>query len=623
MRLPGAFHASRSHPASAGLGATLRHVSGWPVLSITGSPQTLELELVNRTPHPLTAGPGRLRLVFRPGILMALDQLVLAPQSDAAWTLTVHPPAPDEDLVLELAGVDRFTLAPGEAIAVRFDGVSANPAGGSRATRVQLDFDRFFQPSGAEARGTRLLRLPVLRRHEPAGGAELAAAGGSMARCGPFIAGFVDGGDLLNDGVSENLLRLRIVNASGQAVALSHDDDAATRFTLSYRTGTAEARWGLIEAQTDHVALTLLGGQREAGGWQIDHHSLRRTAPGAWRPREALELELRIHSSAPAGEAQIVLSVENLPQADDGDLVLTLRLGPTAVQGQALVAVTPLELRGADARLRFHPEAAFGATQTTLPAPSLTVNRAEGRVGRLEIDAPAGAHLAGDLTVDGVIGPPAHFKLGGQLDRWYPLVIEDLAWHLGELRLEVFRPEAHVDGTWHGSLMVRITCHGDCYGHGSGHWSLDANQWANDSGAHKRFVGGFANDPYRPAHVLWLSGNTTYAWRAGHPARLGAVVDLAQPAAVSITGAGEPVEYLVLDQPKPGFDADHISIRRITGHREHGLEEDVSPVPVGAILLWPKDDPDIPYGWGVCDGTGARPDLRAAFPTGLVYIRKR
>lgn len=158
MRLPGAFHASRSHPASAGLGATLRHVSGWPVLSITGSPQTLELELVNRTPHPLTAGPARLRLVFRPGILMALDQLVLAPQSDAAWTLTVHPPAPDEDLVLELAGVDRFTLAPGEAIAVRFDGVSADPAGGSRATRVQLHFDRFFQPSGAECATSRTCR---------------------------------------------------------------------------------------------------------------------------------------------------------------------------------------------------------------------------------------------------------------------------------------------------------------------------------------------------------------------------------------------------------------------------------------------------------------------------------
>ena len=87
---------------------------------------------------------------------------VLAPQSEAAWSLS----PPDDrhgDVTLEFVGVEAFRLSPGEATAIRIDGVSAAAAGGSRATGVQLRYAGFFLDSGVEVAGSRLLHLSVLR----------------------------------------------------------------------------------------------------------------------------------------------------------------------------------------------------------------------------------------------------------------------------------------------------------------------------------------------------------------------------------------------------------------------------------------------------------------------------
>ena len=617
--MPGAFHTSRARPESAGLGATLKHVGGWPVLSITGSPQTLELELVNRTPHRLTAGPAHLRLSFRPGILASLDTLVLAPQSEAAWSLTIEQPHPHGNVTLVLAGVDRFTLAPGEAMAVRFDGVSAEPAGGSRATRVQLQYRGFAQPSGAAVAGSRLLHLPVLRRHEPVGPPATELRSASQATSGPFMAGFIDGADVLNDGKSSNTLRLRIVNTSGRALELSHADDAATRFYLSFRTGTAAARWGLIEAQTDHVGLALAEQPNDRPAWQVDAHTLRRVRPGRWRPLEALDLELTVHSNAPPGEAQLILSYENLPHDDDGDLVLLVRLGPSAARADALVSVAPIELRGRQARLSFHPEESLGAQAAGLPAPSISANRQAGSVGRLDVDAPAGMHVSGDLAVTGMLRTPETFTLGGATTQYYPVVFEDMAWDRGELRFEIFRADTHVDGPWHGALMASIQCHADIDGNGASYWAIEARQWSS-APTHQRLIGGFENDVFQPLHVVWLAGGTTYSWRAEHPARLVAPADLANPSQVTLGTGPTVTNYAVLSAPRAGFDADHLDLRRITSGLA-GAVVDVGPVPAGAIVFWPRLDP-VPYGWALCDGVQAQPDLNAMFTPLLKCIRK-
>jgi len=340
----GWFDGALVQPALPGLEATLARVSGWQALSITDSPQTMELRIVNRMPVALTASPATLRVLFRPGILTMVEDIVLAPQSDLAWLLGIRLPTPEQmqrDIVMDLVGVDTFTVAPGESFAIRLNGVSADPTGGSRATRVQLDYRGFFRDPDTEIGGTEVMHLPVLRRHELSGASPTALRSASTATSGPFLAGYLDGADLLNDGKAENELTIRIVNASGRPVALSGDADWPTRFVLSFHTGTEKLRWGLLGVRTDHLAVT-----EAQPGWQIDHYTIRRTEDGILTPGEYLDLQLVVYTTATIGDAQLIITCENLPDFDDGDLVLLAHVGPLAVRNDEVEVLNKLIVDG-------------------------------------------------------------------------------------------------------------------------------------------------------------------------------------------------------------------------------------------------------------------------------------
>lgn len=387
---------SRSAPQAQGLSARLTHSSGMPAISITDAPQAVDLTFTNRTALPITAGPATLRLIFRDGVLAKPEQIALAPQSEGQWVLS-EADYDAQDQVLVLAGVERFVLAPGQDHTVRMEGITAAAAGGSRATRVEFAFDNLFHPSGEEVQGSRLIHLAILRRHAPQALALRDILHGSRASAGPFTAGFTEQPALLNDAKTPNSRSLSVVNTSGRALVLSDDGDAATRFFIGFQRGAKETPWGLLRAQGDRFTL-----RNTQPGWELNHHSLRRVAPGVLRPGERLDFGLDIHTGAPSGQTQIVVSFENLPGHDDGDLVLALDLGAMAEVGEAVHMVRPLELRGQEAsiQLRSNEEGAGG----DLHAPvRIATNRTADHWGRLDIDAPAGMHVAGGLKTDGVI----------------------------------------------------------------------------------------------------------------------------------------------------------------------------------------------------------------------------
>lgn len=575
MNHPSSFFHTREQPEAAGLSATLRHVSGWQALSITGSPQTLELAIVNRTPHRVTAGPAQLRLVFRPGILTDIDHLALAPQSEAQWLLTVEQESREGHIFLIFSGVVSeeapLVLEPGAAIVIRMDGVSAKASGGSRATRIEFDYAAFFHDDGAEISGHRLLHLPVLRRHEPMGISATESRRGSTALSGPFEAGFATGADILNDGKSANTLVIRVVNVSRHAVPLSSTGDEATRLHLSFETGGADTQWGLLGSDVDHLSVTAV-----PQGWQVDNHTLRRTLEGLLKPRESMDIVIEVHTKALTGQAQVILTYENLPGSDDGDLVLLANLGPVA-----------------------HREG------------SLFVD------GGLEVDGPIRSSAN---HVD--IGSQS-FEIGGDMNTFYPVVFEDKDWDKGELRLEVFRAQTqHASDTHRGSLMAKISCHGDREGQGSQFWSVEARQtgsvagisrtWLPDNSDH-RFIGGFVNDPYRPFHILWLAGAASYSWQANHRADILYLNDLLQPGDVQLMQEDHPGRPIYETMPRQGmdkrFDAPYVSVTESLG-------VDTNPVPSGSIIMWSGSVDDIPMGWLLCDGANGTPDLRGRFVVG-------
>lgn len=561
------FFKTRERPEASGLSATLQHISGWPVLSITDSPQTLELKLTNRTPYSVTAGPATLRLIFRPGILTELDKLALAPQSEAQWVLALEERKPNEDVSVLLAGVDSFALAPGGAFAIRIDGISAAPAGGSRATRVEVGYSDFFHDSGSEIAGTRLIHMPVLRRHEPVGRPIKEIRTGSIAVSGPFTAGFTEGGDILNDGLTENRLKLRITSTSREPIPWAHIGDEATRFYLSFRTGDPGAQWGVLSSDGDHLGIERVEEFRAAddhktghAGWQVDNHSLRRNALGVLAHGDYVEVELAVHSKALIGKSQLVVTYENLPGYDDGDLVLLANLGGIADRPDSVEIVKPL-------------------------------------------------HVVGDLQVDGVIATSQpfvtivakQFKVGGLRAKYYPVAFEDQNWKQGVFKLEILRSIVHKDKEWYGSLMAEITCHSSNYGHGSEFWSLEARQYRT------HFIGGVINQDRGALHIIWLKGDTTYSWRSSGPARLYNSEDvLRDPQQLTLQNQVFPVK----SEPDQGFNAMYISITK------NGDDAPVTPVPQGAIIMWSGKPDAIPFGWALCDGTLNTPDLRERFVSG-------
>ena len=128
----------------------------------------------------------------------------------------------------------------------------------------------------------------------------------------------------------------------------------------------------------------------------------------------------------------------------------------------------------------------------------------------------------------------------------------------------------------------------------------------------RRFVGGLEPYPFDTRLVLWLLGDTTYRWLANHPARIDPVSNLDAPGPLSLGSPDKLRVYGVHTEPLPGYQADHVSISRSLGR-------DSSPVPTGAVILWPQEQPP-PEGWSRLDNPAAGTTGQLA--PGLVCIRK-
>jgi hypothetical protein len=592
----------------------LQHEDGWRALSITAAPQTMELVLTNRTARPVRAAPALVSLRFRPGVLDALDALRLAAQSEASWALAVTEDA--EGVLLTFAGVERPVVEPGDPLVIRLDGMSAAEAGGSRASRVALQYAGFHHEDGVEVAGARQLHLPILRSHAPAGLPARDLRSGSVARAGPFEAGFVGSAGVINDGLSANDLVLRVVNIGGAPLPLWHGSDAATRFQLSYETGPL----GALATPGDRLKIEGVTPR----GWDKNHHTLRRDLPGPWARDAVLDIALRLHTSALSGRAQLILRYENLPGHDDGELVLLIDLGSMAERQGRIDVVRPLVLRGETSALRFEPGDVEGREDGAekVPVSSFWTSEVEATLGELNLTVPAG------LSIDGELAHPhlprrrrGSFTIGGQLNRYYPVIFRDDDWSHGPMHLNLWRHYTHTDEKWRGTLQLDLRCHSPNWGHGSDFFELRARQnkargsgfTRKGVGHFRRFVGGFENHAQQPAAVLWLAGHNTYFWRSEQPARLVNAHWLSDPGEVYTypeTGSSNAQRsFKIKTAPEEGFGEPYIHIERSFG-------QDTAAVPRGTIVMWSGKADEIPLGWALCDNKGGRPDLINRFVMG-------
>lgn len=300
--------------------------------------QTLTLRLTNVSSHPLEfvqpagAGPPNPHfvLLFRPATLSArtMKSLRVSPRT---WT-TGFRTAADGTTSIVLLNVRPPLLPPGEAIDISLVNVSADPREGARHTNVELHYANVrFQDSGTFLSGSRTRRLEI--RNPPTN------------RKLPLHVGFAGGNRVLNDGLTENSLRLGFTNTLLEEPVRFVPDTlpAATRITLSFDIAPDDRSnmdWAIgTEKDMADVSVTPLGdtswrviepsGEASDQVWLLTPDTEMILAPGA-----SFQFSIdRIRSSTLTGPANLYLTFENIPGFLDQDLILVMEKGPVIYSG--------------------------------------------------------------------------------------------------------------------------------------------------------------------------------------------------------------------------------------------------------------------------------------------------
>jgi microcystin-dependent protein len=300
--------------------------------------QTLRIRLTNVSSHtvelvqPAGAGPPNphFSLLFRPATLSAkaVKSLRITPRT---WSGGVRTAA-DGTVSIVLLNVRPPLLPPGDSIDINLVNVSADAREGARHTNVELQYGNLrFQDTTTFLSGSRTRRLQILN---PPTNRKL-----------PLHIGFAGGNRVLNDGLTENSLKLGFTNTLAEESIRFVPDTlpAATRITMSFDiapdTGS-NMDWAIgTETDMKDVSITPVGStpwrviepSGEAGSqvWLLTPDLDITLAPGA-----SFQFSIDgIRSSTPTGPANLYLSFENIPGFLDQDIILVMEKAPVIYSG--------------------------------------------------------------------------------------------------------------------------------------------------------------------------------------------------------------------------------------------------------------------------------------------------
>lgn len=232
------------------------------VIDDTGPGKNLHFEIANssqlsielappKSPTP-SSGNYHFALRFRPGALSSSSLSRVGPQAaklgwayfqeqrtDGTVSLYFLQPTPPEG----------GAAAPGQSIVLMLPGVSADAAGGSRGTRVELSYSQLrYVGETALLSGSRAQHLEIISERGK--------------RNVPLHVGFLGSNRVLNDGQTTNELKLRVTNTlDDDPIQLTpNTSEAPTTFTLSFdaQPDGAQREWALgtsAEVQGTHVSV--------------------------------------------------------------------------------------------------------------------------------------------------------------------------------------------------------------------------------------------------------------------------------------------------------------------------------------------------------------------------------
>jgi hypothetical protein len=314
----------------------------------------VKLELTNTSPQainipPLTSGTSRdhhhFALRFHPGTLSAstikkLTELTIANQATvlkeaADWELACLVGATGPvTLYLSYKGAKK-PLKPQEQLTLTLHGVSADAGSGSRGTQVELlPHQLTYVGDDAPITGNRMRYIHITNHR---GQKNI-----------PLHVWLVDGNTVLNNGVSETTLKLRISNGSGDRDITLNERSSkeASKFVISFDVGDAEkGGWALTDrTSADSVTVEpgdsdlklepIDRGQGPSGTtkeWVLTFPQKKVLAKRGSGSSEHIEITLgKIKTALSSGHANLYVRYEGIPGYQDGQFILTVEKSPLA-----------------------------------------------------------------------------------------------------------------------------------------------------------------------------------------------------------------------------------------------------------------------------------------------------
>lgn len=287
-------------------------------LEITNtSNQKIEPQNTNGTP---VEDDCHFELRFRPGTLSqaSLEKIGLM-KADGDWKIGKSQVNSDRTVslyfrcgkVLEANSTEELILQN-----IKIDG-----AGGARGTRVELKYRNLkYSNSNTPIAGSREQHLSIVNQR---GRKNI-----------PLHVGFVGPNIVLNDGKSENSLKLHITNLLKDGSISLKSGDSGTKFIISFdvQAEGEEKEWALGTAsEVENIGVHLPEGwncKKETEG-ESPEWILTPECDCELGPREHIEINLsKIISSTPSGHANLYLRYENVPGYWDGQFVCTIEKAP-------------------------------------------------------------------------------------------------------------------------------------------------------------------------------------------------------------------------------------------------------------------------------------------------------
>lgn len=318
--------------STAVLGMALLDANNQSVLRLGRGAQKLVLELRNLTDSPIEIGDehgSSLNLTFRPG---ALEGIKKVKASGSGWTGSMVPGRTTFH-TLQITRKQKLAINARDAIQIGITGLVPSGAGGSRSTRVEVEYDNVALVGKPPISGRRIVHLGLLHPDVPPGQER-----GSVASSGPFVGRIRGTGQVLAGG-GQNMINVDLKAKTPFTVPANGDGDSAT---IEFD----------FQAPRSSVQISDTFVPKADSGWGAFNDTLELSLDQDRRLSQSLAtIPLQIVAPTEPGLYPLVLRYENFGELR-GELVFLLQVTAIGVDSLAgdrapLIAKRPLTVEGA------------------------------------------------------------------------------------------------------------------------------------------------------------------------------------------------------------------------------------------------------------------------------------